>query len=70
MDLVILLARSRKCGSEIDILVRKDQIKFFECVASFFDFLQFISEKKLENAKTYRGPKRHAKGSTFVNRIF
>ena len=70
MDLVILLARSRKYGSEIDILVRKDQIKKIECSYLFLIFLQFISGKKLENAKTYRGPKRHAKGSTFENRIF
>ena len=70
MDLVILLANFRDRGSEIDILVRKDQIIFFECVATFFlIFYNLFRGKKLENAKTYRGPKRHAKGSTFVNRI-
>ena len=52
MDLVILLANFRDRGSEIDILVRKDQIKKNECVASFFWFFTiYFGEKNLKTQK-------------------
>jgi hypothetical protein len=40
MDLVILLADFQDCGSEIDMLVRKDQIKNSEPQATFFIFFR------------------------------